>query len=255
VPGSADLAPILRPSRGVHLVLPPVTRSHGLLLFAPDRRVFFTVPFGGASLIGTTETEVPSPPRPADYGPAVAEVRYLRDALARALPSRAGSPVLAVTSGVRPLLAADSDVGGASREHRVFEDGPVISIAGGKYTTFRVMARHAFERASVRLGRAGKRTRDPLDPLPRPLGAGHDVEPLTEFAITSEFARRIDDVVRRRTRLWLTPDRGRVAAPRIGTVLARKLGWTDERQRDELAAFHATLDEEERLLIQAREDA
>ena len=254
-PGSPDPAPVLRPSRGVHLVLPPVTRGHGLLLFAPeDGRVFFTVPFGGATLVGTTEVEVPSPPGASDYGPTVEEVRYLRAAIGRALPGREESPVLAVTSGVRPLLAGDQDVGGASREHRVFEDGPVISIAGGKYTTFRVMARHAFERAAVRLGRAGKRMRDPLDPLPRPLGDTHDVEPLAEFAVDSEFARRIDDVVRRRTHLWLTPDRGRVAAPRIAAVLARKLGWSDEQQREELEIFHGVLNDEERLLIHARKE-
>ncbi|HYM80965.1 MAG TPA: FAD-dependent oxidoreductase, partial [Candidatus Limnocylindria bacterium] len=254
-PGVPDPAPLLRPSRGVHLVFPPLTRGHGLLMFAPsDGRVFFAVPFAGHTLVGTTEIEVPSPVRCEDTRPSVEEVRYLRRALARVLPAQAQSPVVAVTSGLRPLLASDGGVDGASREHRVLEEGPVVTVAGGKYTTFRVMARDAVSLAARRLKRTQAPIQDSLEPLPRPLGAGHEVEALAEFAAGSEFARRIEDVIRRRTRLWLTPDRGRVAAPRVAAVLGRQLGWSPERARDELQAFHATLDEEDRLLARAREE-
>jgi glycerol-3-phosphate dehydrogenase len=252
-PGAPDPAPLLRPSRGMHLVFPALTRGHGLLLFAPsDGRVFFAVPFAGHTLVGTTEVEVPSPIEPQSLAPDPEEVRYLRAALARALPSKASTPVLAVMTGVRPLLAAGGEVGGASREHRVFEEGALFTVAGGKYTTFRVMARDAVV-AVCRRQHPGRRVADALDPLPRPLGDGHAAEALAEFAVEHEFARRIDDVVRRRTRLWLTPDRGRVVAPAIGGVLARRLGWSPERLRDELSAFHATLDDEDRLLMRARE--
>ncbi len=254
-PGAPDPPPLMRPSRGAHLVYPALTRGHGLLLTArSDDRVFFVVPFAGMSLVGTTEIEVPSPPAPVDLRPAVDEVRYLRAELARALPQPARTPVLAVTCGVRPLLAASGEVGEAPREHRVVEDGPIVTIAGGKYTTFRIMARDALARVAARLGRAHRPLRDPVEPLPRALGPDHPVERLTEFAIESECVRRVEDVVRRRTRLWLTPDRGRIAAAEVAAVMARRLGWDEARRRDELQRYHDVLADEERLIRRAWEE-
>src|SRR5262245_7655040 len=221
-PGRPDPEPILRPSRGIHLVYPALTRGHGMLLTArSDGRVLFVIPFGAWSLVGTTEVEVGSPPRPGEIAPTIDEVRYLRAELAAALPGPAGTAVLATTSGVRPLLAGTGGVGEASREHRLIEDGPILTLAGGKYTTFRVMARDALARVVARRGHGGRPIVDPLDPLPRPLSDGHPIERVAEFAVDAEFARRIEDVLRRRTRLWLTPDRGRVAASTVAEVLAR----------------------------------
>jgi len=254
-PGAADPPPIMRPSRGIHLIFPALTRGHGLLLTArSDGRVFFVVPFAGMSLVGTTEVEVPSPPAPRDLRPDVEEIRYLRAELARVLPRPSQAPVLAVTSGVRPLLAAPGGVGEAPREHRVIEDGPILTIAGGKYTTFRVMAHDALARVAARLGRNARPLVDPIAPLPRPLGPDHPVEKLAEFAVRSELARRVEDVVRRRTRLWLTPDRGRVAAGEVATVMAKKLGWDEARRRDELQRYHDALADEERLVRRAWEE-
>ncbi len=253
-PGAPDPSPLMRPSRGIHLVYPPLTKGHGLLLTArSDGRVFFIIPFEGRSLVGTTEVEVASPPAAEDTRPALEEIRYLRDELARALPGPAEAPVLAVTGGIRPLLAAAGTVGQASREHRVVTDGPIVSVAGGKYTTFRVMARDTLARLAAPLRREGRPLRDPLEPLPRPLGPGHPVARLAEFAAEHEFARRVDDVVRRRTSLWLTPDRGRVAAAEVAAVLALRLGWDDGRRRGELQRFHDGLADEERLLRRAWE--
>jgi glycerol-3-phosphate dehydrogenase len=254
-PGRPDPEPLLRPSRGVHLVFPPLTHGHGVLLTArSDRRVFFVFPFGEFTLVGTTEVEVASPPRPRESEPTLEEVRYLRAELARALPGPARTAVLALTTGIRPLLASNDGVGRASREHRVVDDGAVLTIVGGKYTTFRVMARDVLIHFAERHGRARATLSDPSEPLPRPLGPGQTLEALTEFAVHQEFARRLDDVLRRRTRLWLTPDRGRVAAPVVAATLARLLGWSAERQRDELQAFHAALADEERLLSRSWEE-
>ena len=163
-------------------------------------------------------------------------------------------PVLAVTGGIRPLLAAGEAGGEASREHRVLADGPIVTVAGGKYTTFRVMARDTLARLADRLGRAGRPAHDSIDPLPRPLGPGHPVERQAEFAADHEFARRVEDVVRRRTGLWLTPDRGRVAAAEVAAVLARRLGWDEVRRRDELQRYHEAVADEERLLRRAWEE-
>jgi len=254
-PGTPDPAPLMRPSRGVHLVFPPLTRGHGVLLTArSDGRVFFIIPFEGLSLVGTTEVEVASPPGREDERADFEEIRYLREELGRALPQPARAPVRALTSAIRTLLAAGEAVGEASREHRVLADGPIVTVAGGKYTTFRVMARDTLARLARPLGREGRPIHDPIDPLPRPLGPGHPIERLAEFAADQEFARRVEDVVRRRTGLWLTPDRGRIAAAEVAAVLARRLGWDEARRRVELQRYHDAVADEERLLRRAWED-
>jgi glycerol-3-phosphate dehydrogenase len=255
-PGTPDPAPLLRPTRGAHLVYPALTRGHGILLFArSDGRVFFVVPFRRHSLVGTTETEVPSPPADEDARPSVEEIRYLRAELARALPGAAEAPPLALTAGLRPLLAAAGHVSAASRGHRVVDDGALLTVVGGKYTTFRVMARDVVGALAGKLQPAGPPVRDTTDPLPRLPDADLGVEALAEAAAATGFARRLEDVLRRRSALWLTPDRGRVAAPQVAVVLSRRLGWSPQRTRTELQEFYAALEREDRLLQSAREVA
>lgn len=255
-PGSPDPAPLLRPSRGVHLVFPALTRGHGITSFAPaDGRVVFVVPFGEYSLVGTTEVEVETPLTPDAWHASVAEVRYLRGVVARLLPSHAGDPALAITSGLRPLLAAERGVGSAPREHRVIEDDALLTIVGGKYTTFRVMARDVLARAWERLGRAGTTMRDPVEPLPAWPAGLTTPEAIAEFAATQAFARRTEDVIRRRSQLWLAPDRGRISAPIVAAMLAHRFGWGTPRVDEELRHFHTRLDREERLLAEAGENS
>ena len=254
-PGAPEPEPLLRPSRGVHLIYPRLTRGHALLLTArADGRVFFVIPFGNRSLVGTTEVEVPSPPPPSAFRPSLEEIRYLRSELQRALPVLGGAPPLALASGVRPLLRGDSEVGSASREHRVIEEDGIVTVAGGKYTTFRVMVHDALRRIQRRLGREGQPIKDPVEPLPPPLAPGATLERIAEFAVDEEFARRVVDVIRRRTTLWLEIDRGRVAAPRIAAVMASKLGWSPERAHEEFQSYDTALWEEESLIQRARED-
>ncbi len=253
-PGAPDPAPMLRPSRGVHLVYPELTRGRGLLLTSPaDGRVFFVVPFEGHSLVGTTEIEVPSPISPDAALPTAEEIRYLRESLARALPGLAGTAPHAVLSGVRPLIASSEQVGRASREHVVRDEDGVITIAGGKYTTFRVMAHDTLAQVFLRLGRPGTKPNDTEDPLPPEPAAGSDREAIVRHAMDVSFARRIEDVVRRRTAWWLDPDRGRAAASVTAEVMARQLGWSAERVKREVQAYEALLYEEERVLNRSRE--
>ena len=251
-PGAPDPAPLLRPSRGTHLVYPALTRGHALLLTArSDGRVFFVIPFAGLSLVGTTEVETSSPPADASWQPTVDEVRYLRQELGRALPNAQRLPPLAVFAGLRPLLDSGAAVGGASREHRIVEELGILSVAGGKYTTFRAIARDVLAHIAARLGRTGQRFGDPTAPLPAPLSPGADTDRIATFAVTHELARRVEDVVRRRSTLWLEPDRGRAAATRVGHTMAMALGWSAARQHEEFQSWDAALREEESLLERA----
>lgn len=252
-PGSADPVPILRPTRGVHLVTPRLTAGHGVLGFArSDGRVFFVIPFGQHSLVGTTEVEVPSPPPPAAATASLEEVRYLRAELERMMPAAADTPPLGVTCGLRPLLAGDHEVSASSREHRVVEEGALLTLAGGKYTTFRVMARDLLRLAARRLRRHAPRDEDAM--LPRS-SVATSLEGLVDWAVDHAFARRLEDVIRRRSGLWLSADRGRVAAQAVAVSLGLKLGWSDDRTREEVREFHAALEREERLLQSARDRA
>jgi glycerol-3-phosphate dehydrogenase len=253
-PGSPDPAPILRPSRGVHLLYPALTGAHGLLLTArSDGRVFFVVPFEDHSLVGTTEIETPSPLTADAAEPSVEEVRYLRQELGRFLPGQANAVPLAVIGGVRPLIASGESVGRASREHLVLDEDGVITIAGGKYTTFRVMAADTLEAVFVRIGQRGRKIADSEDALPPEPRDGADLESIVAHAVDVSFARRVEDVVRRRTVWWLAPDRGRAAASRVASLMGERLGWSPERRREELQSYEALLRDEERILTRSRE--
>jgi glycerol-3-phosphate dehydrogenase len=126
-------------------------------------------------------------------------------------------------------------------------------VAGGKYTTFRVMARDTIGRVTSRLHRPLQLV-DEDAPLPMPLAADSGVDALAAFAVEHEFARRVGDVLRRRTALWLSPDRGLAIAQRVAGIMAAKLGWDAERVREELQFVTASWREEESLLQRARED-
>ena len=180
------------------------------------------------------------------------EVRYLRAELEAALPGVKDASPIAIMSGVRPLVRSELNVDRASREHRLIEDGPVLTLVGGKYTTFRPMAREALARLAPRLGRVDRPIEDSDALLPRPLEPMSGPAALAEFAVREEFARRLEDVVRRRTRLWLELDRGRSATGEIVPVMARLLGWSAERSRDEVQGFESALWEEGSLLQRAR---
>lgn len=146
----------LRPSKGAHLVYGEPLVRHGIIARSPaDRRVFFILPWHGLTLIGTTDTDYAGPP--GEVAPDDADRDYLLAAAGRILPAARLDParIISAFAGVRPLLAADADhPSAASREHAVFEEPRgLLSVLGGKYTTFRSMAEQATDVILSRLGR------------------------------------------------------------------------------------------------------
>lgn len=250
-PGVNDPPRLLRPSRGTHLVYPALTQGHGMVTLAADGRVCFVVPFAGRSLVGTTEVETSSPPTDAQRRPSADEIRYLAGEVARLIPVAARMHPIAVYGGIRPLLSADESVGEASREHRIVDDGALLTIVGGKYTTFRVMACDLIERAAVKLKRETVPRDDAPEPLPAPVGDGVADEVFAEHAIRHEWARSLDDLVRRRSTRWLADDRGLASARRMVPVLARELGWDGARAKDEMDRFESALRDELLMLDRA----
>jgi glycerol-3-phosphate dehydrogenase len=159
VQGLAGASPVrVRPSKGIHFVVPRdrITLGTGLIL-RTEKSVLFVIPWHAYWIIGTTDTawefDVDEPP--AHRGDIDYLLERVNAVLSRPLTH---DDILGVFSGVRPLLAPAGDAGGTaalSREHTVMETAPgLFSIAGGKLTTYRVMAKDIVDEAAKGLGRA-----------------------------------------------------------------------------------------------------
>ncbi|MEK7884800.1 glycerol-3-phosphate dehydrogenase [Methyloversatilis sp. NSM2] len=143
--------------QGTHIVVPRLhAGDDAWLLQQPDRRVVFVIPFAGDyHLVGTTETDLPSPEA---LGATAAERRYLLDALSRAFGrTSAASDIRWEFSGMRPLIDGGGSARTASREYRMTMEGERggrgwMSIQGGKLTTHRSLAERAVDRLAAFLG-------------------------------------------------------------------------------------------------------
>jgi glycerol-3-phosphate dehydrogenase len=131
------------------------------------------------------------------------------------------------------------------------DDGALLTIAGGKYTTFRVMARDVFVAAARKLKRATPPAEDGATSLPAPLADAARDEDLAYHAIEHEWAHSLEDIVRRRSTRWLADDRGLAAARRMAPVLARRLGWDAAREKEEIDRFEASVRDELVMLDRA----
>lgn len=246
--------PMLSPSQGVHLIVAQHFLPGRTALMVPkteDGRVLFAVPWHDRTLIGTTDTPVPSiaaEPRALD-----AEIDFILRTAGRYLdPAPARKDVLSVFAGLRPLIKAQAgeDTKTLSREHTiVVSPGGLVTLAGGKWTTYRRMGQDVIDKAAETGGlpTAPSRTEDlrlhgwaqhsdvygadraAVDAL---AGAGvrlHPDLPYTEaevrWAVRHEQARTVEDVLARRTRALLLDAAASVAiAPRVAGILAEELG-------------------------------
>jgi len=145
----------VRASKGVHLVVPrsAIAGDTGLILRAPPS-VLFVLPWGGHWIIGTTDTDW----RLDRCHPAASasDIGYLLAQVNRVLARPLGpADIESVYAGLRPLLAGEDEATSAlSRRHAVAEPVPgLFVVAGGKLTTYRVMAADVVDRAARRLGR------------------------------------------------------------------------------------------------------
>ena len=146
--------PLLRPTKGVHLVFRrevlPLERA--ITVISPiDGRVMFAIPWRGRLVLGTTDTDFHG--RPDDVWADAADAAYLCESASRTFPGAHFSPdqVIATWAGLRPLIHEDAEAASdVSREHQIYvRDDGVLLIAGGKLTTYRLMAKEAV-RAAIR---------------------------------------------------------------------------------------------------------
>lgn len=138
--------------RGSHIVLDRLVSDTGLLLPSPgERRIFFVLPWKGATMIGTTE--VVHDGSLDDVEPSNAEVDYLLERFNAFFTTRARKDDLRSSfAGVRPLIGSRADLGALSREYHVESGNGLVKVFGGKMTTFLSLARHVGDRVDAMTG-------------------------------------------------------------------------------------------------------
>lgn len=216
-------------SKGVHLRLPRrVIDGHTAIIAPAGRSVLFVLPTPTHWLVGTTDTEWTGPPEAV--APEPADIAYLLDHLREVVTSDVQeTDVTYAFAGLRPL-ARDEAVGGrtarVSREHRIAHVAPgVLAIVGGKWTTYRVMARDLVDTVLDTLGRppvdcrtdriplVDTRDREVADLIETDRSLAEPVTDAPGFrradvvhAVAYDGALTVDDVVLRRLRLPLELD-------------------------------------------------
>jgi len=273
----------LRILRGSHLFMPwkklPLTRA--VTFWHPqDGRPVFIFPWEGITLIGTTDVDHHASPL-TDLSISQAETEYLMNAVQFAFPALElkQADVQSTLAGVRAVV--DTGKANPSKESREFvlwmENG-LLTVSGGKLTTFRLMAQKALRAVSALLPDKLKMDRNErvLDPLPdenslcdlpvemrlRLLGrygraacdlvsSAHpgELDPIAEslplwaelrWAARTEGVAHLDDLLLRRVRLGLQlPGGGVKQLERVRAIVQAELGWSDVRWLQEAAAYQS----------------
>jgi len=233
---------LIAPSQGVHVVLSREFLPGKTAIMVPhtrDGRVMFAIPWHGHTLIGTTDTPIDAPTEEPSAQPAEIDLIFetASDYLAKR-PTRAD--VLSVFTGIRPLVKASevSSTAALSREHTIeISSSGLLTITGGKWTTYRQMAEDAVDHAIVLGGLIERpcvtRNLEFHNPGNHEDGAG--------WFARHEMARTVEDVLARRTRLlFLDVNAALEKAPEVARELGQELGRDEAWQHAQLTTFRQT---------------
>lgn len=178
---------LLRPTKGAHVAVPRSRLGNhaAVTLLSPvDGRVMFVLPWGDLAYIGTTDTDYVGDPDAVRVDGA--DVVYLLRSANAVFPDARLQPgdIVSAWAGVRPLLRPPDErsPGAVSREHQVLDDPGLLSVVGGKLTTYRVVAADVVDRAATALHKLNGRAippRAPTDREPLPGGETANLLPLT----------------------------------------------------------------------------
>src|SRR5262245_27687166 len=274
------VTPMIAPSQGIHLVFPGSFLPGDSAIMVPhtdDGRVMFGIPWHGHALVGTTDTpiaEAPLEPRPLPE-----EVDFILETAGRYLhraPTRAG--VSGRVAGVRPLVRSGdgSNTAALSRDHTIRIDASgLLTIAGGKWTTYRNMAEdcvnqaatlgrladspcatrhlnvHGFHPNAERFGPLSVYGSDALAILEltrTEAGLHEQLYPALPYtaaevvwAVRHEMAHTVEDVLARRTRaLFLNAKAASDVASRVARLVAAERRCDAAWERAQVESFRET---------------
>ena len=264
---------MLTPSRGSHIVLDRSFFPGDTALIVPktdDGRVLFAIPWQGSVLIGTTD----EPVNDSEEAPNASdeEIAYLLRHAARYLAKTpATSDILSVFAGLRPLVTVGRGRGTSKlpRDHVVLvSQSGLVTIAGGKWTTYRSMGEDAVNAGADVAGLASRPSRTDALRLHgwtdarAASGYGADAKAVDQLAdenpayrellhprlpyrvceviwsVRNEMARTVEDVLARRTRALFLDARASIeAAPCVAEWMGRELGRDEKWRAEQVAEF------------------
>jgi glycerol-3-phosphate dehydrogenase len=275
---NAEHRAMVAPSQGVHIVLDRSFLQGDSAIMIPktsDGRVLFAVPWHGKVIVGTTDTplkEISLEPRALEE-----EIEFILETAAQYLekdPAR--SDVLSVFAGLRPLAAPDGEDTATkeiSRSHKlVVSLSGLVTITGGKWTTYRKMAQDTMDKAAMIAGLEDRKcvTRHmPIHGFVKHLdfsdhlyiyGAdrvalkaliasnpelGERLDPALPYlkvevvwAVRHEMARTLEDVLARRTRALLLDARVSMKiAERTARIMATELNWNRNHEQAQVSTY------------------
>ncbi len=274
-----NLEPLIAPSQGIHLVFDQTFLPGDSAIMVPhtdDGRVMFAIPWHGHTLVGTTDTPIIKAeiePRPLEQ-----EIEFILTTASRYLckaPQR--SDILSVFVGIRPLVKAGNAANTAalSRDHTLHIDqSGLLTMTGGKWTTYRHMAEdcinqaamlaklpekpcqterlniHGFHPHADKFGDLAVYGSDApaiQDLIRNDVSLAERLHPDLPYceaeviwAVRHEMARKVEDVLARRTRaLFLNAKAASAMAPRVAELMAQELGYDAAWQTAQVRDFKA----------------
>ena len=268
---------LIAPSQGIHLVFDPKFLPGNSAIMVPhtkDGRVMFAIPYLGTTLVGTTDTPITdSTLEPRAFPEEIDFILETAGTYLQKAPAR--EDIRSVFVGIRPLVrgGGDENTAALSRDHTILiSNSGLLTIAGGKWTTYRQMAEDAVDHAATLAGvdaracvtkrlnihgyhkspqkfdslalygsdapaiqdllRADPLRRERVHPALTAL-SGEVV-----WAARFEAARTVDDFLARRTRsLFLDARAAIAAAPKVAALMAKELGRNARWESDQVKSF------------------
>lgn len=277
----------LRCLRGSHLIFAQdrLPLAYAVTLLHPkDHRAMFAIPWEGTTLVGTTDLDHRLPLGQGEPFATEEEIDYILEATNATFPEAGVNrgDILSSFAGLRPVISTGkANPSQESRAHGVWSEHGLITITGGKFTTFRIMAEDALREASAFLERKPGRNRHfrYFDPIPSELEIsslpqsrrqyllgryGDELQSIIEAASGEENvsidglpntwselrynARQggivhLDDLLLRRVRIGLLlPDGGFSLMPKVRQVVQGELGWNDQQWLSEETRYRSIYD-------------
>jgi glycerol-3-phosphate dehydrogenase len=272
-----EVRPMIAPSQGVHVMLPGSFLAGDCAIMVPrtsDGRVLFAIPWHGHTLVGTTDTPIAK----VSLEPVALEeeIEFILDTASQYLarhPTR--GDILSVFAGIRPLVKSSevASTAALSREHTIeVSRSGLLSVAGGKWTTYRKMAEDCVDHAAMLakldeqlcvtktlhlhgyyphaeefgdLSAYGSHAVGLLELMKTTPHLGRRLHPALPvqagqvvWAVRHEMARTVEDVLARRSRaLFLNAGAALDMAPAVARLMATELGRDESWQKSQLAQF------------------